>query len=103
MIPEGNAKSGKAIYEELCSVCHALSGDSKNAAAPTLGGLFGTKAGERTNFQYSKGMKNAGIIWTPKHLFAYLLNPGKHISGNKMAFSGLPSEQDRANVIAYLA
>ena len=90
-IPEGDSKAGKATYEELCATCHALSGDSKNAAAPVLGGLFGTKAGERTNFPYSKGMKSSGITWTDKHLFVYLLNPGKHIPGNKMAFAGLPS------------
>ena len=80
-----------------------IQGDSKNAAAPTLGGLLGTKAGDRTNFPYSKAMKGSGITWTDKHLFAYLANPGKHIPGNKMSFAGLPSDQDRANVIAYLA
>ena len=48
-------------------------------------------------------MKSSGLTWTDKHLFAYLANPGKHIPGNKMSFAGLPSDQDRANVIAYLA
>ena len=48
-------------------------------------------------------MKGAGLIWSDKHLFAYLANPGKHIPGNKMSFAGLPSDQDRANVIAYLS
>lgn len=77
-------------------------GDSKNAAAPTLGGVVGTVAGERTNFPYSKAMKGSGITWTDKHLFLYLANPGKHIPGNKMSFAGLPGEADRANLIAYL-
>lgn len=48
-------------------------------------------------------MKGCGIIWTDKHLFLYLANPGKHIPGNKMSFAGLPGEQDRANLIAYLS
>jgi cytochrome c len=47
-------------------------------------------------------MKGCGITWSDKHLFLYLANPGKHIPGNKMSFAGLASEQDRANVIAYL-
>lgn len=101
-VPEGDPKAGKAIFDELCSTCHDMSGDSKNAAAPALGGLFGTQAGERTNFPYSKAMKNCGVIWSEKHLFAYLANPGKHIPGNKMSFAGLASEQDRANVIAFI-
>ncbi len=48
-------------------------------------------------------MKGSGIVWSDKHLFLYLANPGKHIPGNKMSFAGLPGEQDRANVIAYLS
>ena len=35
-------------------------------------------------------------------MFAYIVNPGKHIPGNKMAFAGLASEQDRGHLIAYL-
>jgi cytochrome c len=48
-------------------------------------------------------MKGSGITWSDKHLFLYLLNPGKHIPGNKMSFSGLAGEEDRAHLIAYLA
>ena len=80
-----------------------IQGDSKNAAAPTLGGVVGQVAGQRTNFPYSKAMKGSGITWSDKHLFAYIANPGKHIPGNKMSFAGLASEDDRAHVIAYLA
>lgn len=64
---------------------------------------MGQKAGERTNFPYSKAMKGSGVIWSDKHLFAYLANPGKHIPGNKMAFAGLADENERANLIAFLA
>lgn len=48
-------------------------------------------------------MKNSGLVWTEKHMFAYIANPGKHIPGNKMSFAGLASEQDRGHVISYLA
>ena len=63
---------------------------------------MGRKAGE-TSFSYSKAMKNSGIIWSAKHIFAYILNPGKHIPGNKMSFSGLSNEQERGHLIAYLS
>jgi cytochrome c len=65
-----------------------IQGDGKGAAAPPLGGIVGRKAGE-TLFGYSKAMKGSGIVWSEKHIFMYLLNPGKHIPGNKMSFSGL--------------
>lgn len=77
-------------------------GDGKGAGAPPLGGVVGRKAGE-TLFSYSKAMKGAGINWTEKHLFAYLANPGKHIPGNKMSFSGIAGETERGHLIAYLA
>lgn len=47
-------------------------------------------------------MKNANFVWSEKHLFVYLKNPSKYVPGNKMAFAGIESETDRANLIAFL-
>ena len=79
-----------------------IQGDGKGAGAPPLGGVLGRKAGE-TLFSYSKAMKNSGITWSEKHLFMYILNPGKHVPGNKMSFSGIAGEADRGHLIAYLS
>jgi len=68
-----------------------MKGDGKGAVAPPLGGVVGRKAAS-TSFNYSKAMKNSGITWTPNHIFAYVSNPGKHIPGNKMSFSGISGE-----------
>jgi len=48
-------------------------------------------------------MKAAGFSWTKPHLFVYLKNPGKYVAGSKMAFAGLDSDKERADLIAYLA
>jgi cytochrome c len=42
-------------------------------------------------------------FWTPENLDGFLTNPRQYMPGTKMAFAGLPSAQERANVIAYLA
>lgn len=76
-------------------------GDDKNSAGPRLGGVIGRQTGS-TNFPASKALKGAGFTWSEKHLFMYLLNPGKYIPGNKMSFAGLAGEEDRANLIAFL-
>lgn len=55
-----------------------------------------------TSFPASKALKGAGFQWSEKHLFVYLLNPGKYIPGNKMSFAGLASEEDRANLVAFI-
>ena len=48
-------------------------------------------------------MKNSGIVWSDKHLWMYLTNPGKYISGNKMSFAGIAEETEKAHLIAYLS
>jgi hypothetical protein len=70
------------------SMMYVMKGDGKGAGAPPLNGIIGRKAGD-TAFSSSKALKGSGITWSDKHLFLYLLNPGKHIPGNKMSFSGL--------------
>jgi cytochrome c len=47
-------------------------------------------------------MKGSGITWSDKHLWMYLLNPGKHIPGNKMSFAGISGETEKAHLIAFL-
>ena len=47
-------------------------------------------------------MKKSGIVWSEKHLFMFLKAPAKYVPGLRMAFAGLDSEVDRANLIAYL-
>lgn len=79
-----------------------MQGDGKGAGAPPLGGVVGRKAGQ-TLFSYSKAMKGSGITWSDKHLWMYLTNPGKHVPGNKMSFSGISGETDKAHLIAFLA
>lgn len=62
--------------------------------------LLGRKAGS-TSYEYSSAIKNSGVVWTKQALFLYLKTPSQYISGNKMSFGGMPSEDDRANIIAY--
>ena len=97
-MPNGDAALGKAVFEENCGACHALTviiwliqGDDKSSAAPKLSGVIGRMTGS-TNFPASKALKGAGFQWSEKHLFMYLLNPGKYIPGNKMSFAGLAGE-----------
>ena len=102
-IPAGGDKvSGKAIFNQQCSACHAMeAGDDKAAAAPSLGGVVGRAAGQGA-FPYSASMKKSGINWSEKHLFAYIKAPAKYVPGTRMSFAGIASDKDRADLIAYL-
>jgi len=97
---EGDAAKGKRVFVK-CMACHAVQ-EGQNKVGPSLHGIVGREAGTVEGFNYSDANKNSGIVWNEPVLFEYLENPQEYIPGTKMIFPGLPSEQDRADVIAYL-
>ncbi len=91
--------AGETIFRR-CAACHKV--DGSNAVGPHLDGVVGRPAGSVPDFSYSSAMASHGGDWTPEELFHFLQNPKNWVPGTTMAFAGLPKEQDRANVIAYL-
>jgi len=101
----GDATLGKKVFTR-CIACHeAATGQDK--VGPHLMGVVGRKAGSAESFQghYSQAMKDAGaagLVWDEANLAEYLKSPKQKVPGNRMAFGGLASDDDIANVIAYL-
>ena len=100
-IPAGDARKGAKIFKAKCAKCHTVSGEHKEG--PSLSGLIGRAAGHATGYSYTDANKKSGIYWSAQHLFTYLLNPREYIPGTKMNFAGLKDENDRADVIEYIA
>jgi cytochrome c len=101
----GDAALGKKVFSR-CIACHEAASD-RDKIGPHLMGVVGRKAGSAESFQshYSQAMKDAGaagLVWDEANLAQYLKSPRQKVPGNKMAFSGLTSDDDIANVIAYL-
>lgn len=96
----GDPAKGKRVFIK-CMACHGI-GEGENKIGPSLYKIVGAPAGRTANFKYSDAIASSGIVWTEDVLSAYLENPAKYLHGNKMLFPGLPSPQDRADVIAYL-
>lgn len=96
----GDAAAGKRVFIK-CLACH-VAVQGQNKVGPSLYGIVGRPAGSIAGFAYSAANKNSGITWTEEVMFAYLKNPQAYVPGTKMVFPGLPSGQDRADVIAYL-
>src|SRR5215813_3463693 len=99
-VAAGDPVHGKQIFAK-CQACHSIEA-GVNKVGPSLHGLIGRPSGTAASYTYSEAMKNAHVNWTPDILNQYLTNPKKMVPGTKMAFPGLPKEQDRADVIAYL-
>jgi nitrite reductase (NO-forming) len=97
----GDATAGRLVFRK-CQACHSIE-PGKNLLGPSLAGVIGRKAGTEPSYNYSQGMKSAGVVWDEKTLNQYLEDPAKTVPGNKMPFPGLKTDHDRADVIAFLA
>ena len=93
---------GRITLSRSCKTCHQIGESAKNFVGPELNGVVGRKAGTVPGYNYSDANKNSGLTWDEATLKKYLKNPREVVPGTKMAFPGLPSDEDIANVIAYL-
>jgi cytochrome c len=96
-----DAAAGEKVFAK-CKVCHQIGENAKNMVGPDLSGVVGRPAGTYPGYHYSDANKNSGITWDEATLKEYLKNPKAKVPGTKMVFPGLTSDEDIANVIAYL-
>lgn len=98
----GDAAKGENVFKK-CRACHAVGEGAKNKVGPELNGIIGRKAGGEPEYKYSAAMSESGIVWDEANLDKYLENPKGLIPKTKMIFGGLKKEEDRKDLIAYLA
>jgi len=104
-IASGDAAAGEKIYKK-CKACHTIGEGAKLRTGPPLNNIVGFEMGQFEGFKYSKGMvalSDEDTVWTIENLNAFFTKPRDFIAKTKMSFGGLKSEEDRANLIAYLA
>jgi len=96
----GNAATGRRVFVR-CQACHVMD-EGVNRSGPSLHGIFGRTAGTVEGFRYSNANANSGVVWDAETMFEYLQNPRAFMPGTTMAFAGIRSAQERADVIAYM-
>ncbi len=96
----GDATHGAVVFKQ-CLTCHTNE-QGKNKIGPSLWGVVGRHSASIEGFTYSTAMKNADKTWDDATLNVYLTKPQALVPGTKMTFPGLPKDQDRLDVIAYL-
>jgi len=97
-----DAAEGEKVFRRQCFICHTVEKGGPTKQGPNLFGVVGRKTGSVEGFRYTNANKSADITWSAETLDPYLTNPRKVIPGTNMAFAGLPKEDDRKNLIAYL-
>ncbi|MEO9514106.1 MAG: cytochrome c family protein [Paracoccaceae bacterium] len=101
----GDAAKGEKVFRK-CKACHAVGEGAENRVGPMLNGIVGRAVASVNGFKYSAALEalNAdAATWTPEELDAFLTKPRDYAKGTKMTFAGLRKEEDRTNIIAYLA
>jgi cytochrome c len=97
----GDPVQGKAVFAR-CAICHNVEKDGGNGVGPNLFGIMGRKAASVDGFNYSGPMKASGIVWNDDKLSQWVAGPAKMVPGTKMAFAGITSKGQIADVVAYL-
>ncbi len=97
-------EKGEGVFRK-CSACHQVGEGATNRSGPQLNGLMGRTIGGVDGFRYSgvfADAQAAGEVWNHENLSAFLADPRGAMSGTKMTFRGLGSQDDIDAVIAYL-
>ena len=100
-LAKADVAKGQQVSQR-CQQCHDLSKGGPDKIGPNLWGVVGRARASRSSFSYSSAMSSSHAPWTFEALFKYLKSPQAVVPGTKMSFAGLPSAQDRIDLIAWL-
>jgi cytochrome c len=103
---EGDAVRGERAFQRRYS-CHSVDpNETAKLQGPSLFQIIGRPAGATAGFEYSDAMRNkaaTGLVWDAAALDRYIADPEAVVPGTRMSVPPLRDEQERADLIAYLA
>ena len=101
VMASADAAAGEKVFGK-CKACHKL--DGVDGTGPHLNGVLDREIASVAGFAYSTSMaEHAGTHWSPEVLDTFLKSPKAFAANTKMSFAGLPKQDERVNLIAYLA
>ncbi|MCT4682461.1 MAG: c-type cytochrome [Roseicyclus sp.] len=103
-LAEGDAAQGERLYRP-CAACHMIGEGAVNRVGPHLNGVVGRPIGALAGYEFSDVLRDAGAegqVWDAGALDRFLEAPRDYFPGTRMVFRGIRSEEDRADLIAYM-
>ncbi|MDP6151142.1 MAG: c-type cytochrome [Gammaproteobacteria bacterium] len=93
---------GKQTFQGRCSACHTLADDSGDITGPNLWGMFDRVVGTKEGYYFSDALVNAGFVWSPDKIDAWLADPEGYLPGNFMRIPEAVADRDRLNLISFM-
>ena len=101
LLAAASADKGQATAKK-CAACHTFDKGGANKIGPNLWGIVERDIGTAAGFNYSDALTAKAGNWTFDALSAFLTEPKAFLPGTRMAFGGIKSAADRADLIVYL-
>lgn len=102
-LASADASKGERTFKAQCTTCHTIDSGGANGTGPNLHNIVGAATAHNADFGYSAAIAELNQTWTYEELDHWLNNPSSYARGTSMSFAGLRRDNDRMNVIAYLA
>ena len=96
-----DVNKGRDYFIGHCIGCHAF---ACNKEGPSLGGLFGRKAGTAEGYEayYSDELKNYGVVWDENTLDEWFTDPGRIVVSVMAQYGKIDDAVQRQELIAFL-
>jgi cytochrome c len=101
LLAQANPEKG-ASEAKKCAACHSEEKGGPIKIGPPLWGVVGREIASVEGFEYSDALRGKEGQWTYENIDQFIHGPKEWAPGTKMAFAGIKSPEDRADLLAYL-
>ena len=104
MLASADIAAGESL-SRACVACHTFDQGGANRVGPNNWNIVGNLMGHVEGFRYSdplQALHDEGAVWDYEALNQFLYRPRDFLPGTTMSYAGLRSDEDRANMIAWL-
>lgn len=94
-----HADDGDYLFHIQCTGCHRF---GQHAYGPDLCGVEGRHAGSAQGYEYTRAMRDSGIVWSREQLVRFLESPMTVVPGTRMGIFGFEERSTRERIAAYV-